>query len=69
MYKTVMSCSECQFFEILRGEIMVCNNKRGLPFPSGSDFCSNAVEAETAKNIFSDKELLSRVYQQRRASN
>ena len=43
----------------------MCNNEKGLAFPTAGDFCSNA-EASDEKREVNNSELLKRVYEQRR---
>ncbi|MCR5301392.1 MAG: hypothetical protein K6E49_03010 [Lachnospiraceae bacterium] len=43
----------------------MCNNEKGLAFPSAADFCSNAEPTDSKREI-NNSELLKRVYEQRR---
>ena len=43
----------------------MCNNEKGLAFPTGADYCSYA-EASDSKREVNNSELLKLVYQQRR---
>ncbi len=43
----------------------MCDNPRGLPFPSITDYCSGAEASDTDRTV-DNSELLKLVYEQRR---
>ena len=65
MYKDITTCSNCKHFYVNPEGICMCNNEKGLAFPTAGDFCSNA-EASDEKREVNNSELLKRVYEQRR---
>ena len=65
MYKDIVLCNGCKYFFINPENICMCNNEKGLAFPTGADYCSYA-EASDSKREFNNSELLKLVYQQRR---
>ena len=65
MYKDIITCSNCKHFYINPEGICMCNNEKGLAFPTGADFCTNAEASDTKREV-NNSELLKLVYQQRR---
>lgn len=65
MYKDVIMCNECEFFYVNQDGSTMCTNKRGIPFPGMTDFCSSGKMSTTARTI-DNGELLKLVYEQRR---
>ena len=43
----------------------MCQNEKGLAFPTSGDFCSKAEKTEGSREV-NNSELLKRVYEQRR---
>ncbi len=44
----------------------MCDNPRGLPFPSTADYCSGAEKSDKDRTV-DNSELLKLVYEQRRS--
>jgi hypothetical protein len=65
MYKDITTCSNCKHFYINPEGISMCNNEKGLAFPTATDYCSNAEPSEGKREVY-NSELLRRVYEQRR---
>ena len=65
MIKDVVICNECESFYINSDGTAMCNNKRGIPFPSATDFCSYGVATDKARTVNNDQ-LLKLVYEQRK---
>ena len=67
MYKDITTCSNCKHFYINPEGIGMCNNEKGLAFPSAVDYCSNAEPTDEKRDV-ANSELLKLVYEQRRNS-
>ena len=65
MYKDVVTCNTCESFYVTPDGASMCKNKKGLPFPTAVDFCSNGVLSTTTRTV-DNGELLKLVYEQRR---
>ncbi len=65
MYKDITICGNCNYFFVNPEGICMCNNEKGLAFPTSGDYCSYA-EASDSKREINNSELLKRVYEQRR---
>jgi hypothetical protein len=65
MYKDVTLCENCKHFFVNPEGIGMCQNEKGLAFPTSGDFCSKAEKTEGSREV-NNSELLKRVYEQRR---
>ncbi|MBR6159997.1 MAG: hypothetical protein IKQ40_06805 [Lachnospiraceae bacterium] len=65
MYKDIITCSSCSHFFINSEGVSMCDNPRGLPFPSTVDYCSGAEPSDKDRTV-NNSELLKLVYEQRR---
>ncbi|MCR5475302.1 MAG: hypothetical protein K6F28_08885 [Lachnospiraceae bacterium] len=66
MYKDIITCSSCSHFFINSEGVSMCDNPRGLPFPSTADYCSGAEKSDKDRTV-DNSELLKLVYEQRRS--
>ena len=67
MYKDITTCANCSHFYVNPEGIGMCQNEKGLAFPTAADYCSNAEAADGSREV-NNSELLRRVYEQRRGS-
>ncbi len=65
MYKDITTCSNCKSFYVNPEGIGMCQNEKGLAFPTAADYCSNAEKSDGTREV-NNSELLRRVYEQRR---
>ena len=65
MYKDVTLCGNCKHFFVNPEGRGMCQNEKGLAFPTAADYCSDGEASDGSREI-NNSELLRRVYEQRR---
>ncbi len=66
MYKDVILCGNCTHFFVNPEGIGMCENEKGLAFPTAGDYCSKGEASDESREV-NNSELLKRVYEQRRS--